>query len=443
MSEQAIADDLRLHLDQTPMSGTQIGAVAVLGALAALDGYDVLAVTFAAPGITAEWGIDRAALGIVFSMGLLGMALGSFLIAPFADRFGRKPLVLVTLWLMAGGMLASAFAQNVTELSIYRVVTGLGIGGMVSVVVPMAAEFANARRRTLAVGIGALGFPIGGVIGGSIAAALLQWFDWRAVFFLGAGVALVMTPVVMRWAPESIAYLLTRKSEKALAHLNRVLARIGQPSIARMPASSEGPVSKRATSIFSTASIARTLLVTALNFFFVINVYFMLSWMPQMTADAGFSPSAAASVSVIANLTGVIGGLLLGWAAPHLGLKPLAIVAFLGLGAATVVFGFTPSDIGQLRGAGALVGFFMIPGMVAIYTIIARSFPAETRATGAGFVVGMGRASSALAPIIAGLLFANGFGRDAVSIFMGACAIVAAIVLVFLRLSKDEAEQSA
>lgn len=159
MADQAIADNFRLRLDRAPMSGTQIRTVAILGALAALDGYDVLAVTFAAPGITAEWGIDRSALGIVFSMSLLGMALGSFLIAPFADRFGRKPLVLITLWLMAGGMLLSAFAQNVTDLSIYRVVTGLGIGGMISVVIPMLAEFANARRRALAVGLGALGFP--------------------------------------------------------------------------------------------------------------------------------------------------------------------------------------------------------------------------------------------------------------------------------------------
>ncbi|MGE0742634.1 MAG: MFS transporter [Hyphomonadaceae bacterium] len=436
MADSTVADDPRVHIDQSPMSRAQIAAVAILGTLAALDGYDVLAVTFASPGITAAWGIDRAALGVVLSMGLLGMALGSFFLSPLADRFGRKPLVLATLALMAGGMAASAFATNVTELSFWRVITGLGIGGMISVVVAMTAEYANARHRPLAVAVVALGYPIGGVIGGSIAASLLYYFDWRAVFWLGAVAALIMAPIVMLWAPESISYLLTRKSEKALAHLNRVLARCRKPLLASMPIGAV-QVDRPRSSIFSRDEILPTLHVTAMNFLFVVTVYYMLSWMPQMTADAGYGPTEAASVSVIASLSGVVGGTILGLLVPLVGVKPAGLVAFLGLAAATVAFGFTPPTLDLLQIAGGVVGFFLFPGMVAIYTIIARSFPAETRATGTGFVVGMGRGSSALAPLIAGFMFASGLGRDGVSMAMAVCALAAAVVLVFLRVRQN------
>ena len=106
------------------MSPAQIRAVALTVMLSALDGYDVLSVTFAAPAISREWGIGKVILGTVLSSGLAGMALGSFLLAPLADLLGRKPMTLVSLLLMAGGAFLSAAAADAGTLSMWRVYTG-------------------------------------------------------------------------------------------------------------------------------------------------------------------------------------------------------------------------------------------------------------------------------------------------------------------------------
>jgi MFS family permease len=131
------------------MSRLQILVVAITIGLNALDGFDVLSISFASPGIAREWGIDRAALGIVLSMELVGMAIGSIFLGGVADKIGRRPSILGCLVVMASGMLMATTVKGIVDLSIWRIVTGLGIGGMLAAINAVAAEFSNRRRRDL------------------------------------------------------------------------------------------------------------------------------------------------------------------------------------------------------------------------------------------------------------------------------------------------------
>jgi len=133
------------------MSALQIGAVAVTVGVTALDGFDVLSISFASPGIAAEWRIDRAALGIVLSMELIGMAIGSIVLGGVADRIGRRPTMLGCLALMTAGMFLVTTVTSIGELEVWRLMTGLGIGGLLAASNAVAAEFSNARRRNLSV----------------------------------------------------------------------------------------------------------------------------------------------------------------------------------------------------------------------------------------------------------------------------------------------------
>ena len=119
----------RQILDQEPMGRFQIIAVTICICLYAIDGFDGLSISFAAPGIAEEWGINRAVLGIVLSMELIGMALGSIVIGPIADRWGRRPTILLCLVIVSLGMAAASTASSVPVLAAYRLGTGLGIGG--------------------------------------------------------------------------------------------------------------------------------------------------------------------------------------------------------------------------------------------------------------------------------------------------------------------------
>ncbi len=165
-------------LGPLPMSRLQIAVVAITVGLNGLDSFDVLAISFASPGITSDWGIDRAALGFVLAMELIGMAIGSILLGNLADRIGRRTTMLACLVVMALGMFMATTAQDVTSLSIWRVLTGLGIGGMLAATNAVAAEFSNARRRRLCLALMVIGFPLGAVIGGAIAAQLLDGGHW-------------------------------------------------------------------------------------------------------------------------------------------------------------------------------------------------------------------------------------------------------------------------
>jgi MFS family permease len=146
-----MTNDPRELIEHSPVSKWQISAITLCILLVSLDGFDVLSISFAAPGIAKEWGIDRGALGIVLSMELIGMGIGAFILGHLADRFGRRPTILFSLAMMVVGMYLASVVTSVTALSTIRLFTGLGIGGILASVNAMAAEFSNARCRNLSV----------------------------------------------------------------------------------------------------------------------------------------------------------------------------------------------------------------------------------------------------------------------------------------------------
>lgn len=423
------AGDPRAMIDAAPMSRPQIVAVAITSALSALDGYDVLSVTFAAPGLTQDWGLGRAALGVVLSSGLVGMAIGSLLLAPVADVIGRRRTVMINLLLMMTGMLMSAFSQSIGELTVWRVVTGIGIGSMVPIITPLAVEFANERRRALSLAIMSIGYPIGGTVGGFVAAVLLHWFDWPAVFLFGAVLALLLLFVVALWLPEPLAFLVERRNDGTLGRVNTLLARFGLPAIAALPPIPDAPKSSPYRAIFARGQRAATLRITAVNLLFIMTVYYVLSWMPQMVADSGFSPSIATMVAALASLGGIISCILVGIVAPRVNLRTLVASLMIGLGIATPIFGFTPPSLPLLALMGVIAGGFLYSGITGLYALIVDTFEPRMRATGVGFVMGVGRAAGALAPLIAGTLFAIGAGRGEVSAALGAGALIAGLIV--------------
>src|SRR4051812_44322000 len=207
-----MSTDPRETLANAPMSALQILAVAVTVGLTALDGFDVLSISFASPGIAAEWGIDRAALGIVLSMELFGMAAGALVLGSLADRMGRRPTMLACLVLMTGGMFMVTGVKQIAGLELWRFTTGLGIGGLLATANAVAAEFSNLRHRNLSVALMAVGYPVGAVAGGSVVKILLHDHDWRAGFYFGGCMTTLCIPLVLFVIPESVHWLPQKKA---------------------------------------------------------------------------------------------------------------------------------------------------------------------------------------------------------------------------------------
>ena len=415
------------------MGRPQIAAVAVCILLLAVDGFDVLSISFAAPGIANEWGIDRAALGLVLSMELIGMGVGALIIGDVADRVGRRPTILLCLAIVTAGMALAATAASVAVLSGYRLATGVGIGGILAATNAMVAEYSNDKHRSMAVALMAGGYPLGAIVGGAMASALLAYFDWRAVFVLGAGLTVTFIPIAWFLLPESISFLVERQPKNALQRVNQTLQRMGHAAIDALPERTVEPGQAGMARLFKPDLRRTTILLTAAFFTHIMTFYFFVKWIPKLVVDMGYAASLAGSVLVWFNVGGLLGSVLFGLLTHKFRLPVLVITSFLVSAIAVIAFGQAPADLVSLSVTATIGGFFATAAIVGMYATFAQSFPTPVRAGGTGFAVGFGRAGAAIGPIVAGLMFAAGGSLGLVAIVMAAGSIAAAVLIAGVR----------
>lgn len=417
----------------SPMSMRQVLLVSLCIALNALDGFDVLSISFASPGIAAEWHIDRTALGIVLSMELIGMTAGSLILGRLADRIGRRSTALLCLIIMAAGMASASIAQSISMLSIVRLLTGIGIGGMLASTNAIVAETASRKRRDLSVSLMAGGYPIGAIVGGAIATSFLSnGASWRSIFEIGACAAIILLPLVFFLMPETVAFLDERRPKNFQARIDATLRQFGHPPIP-VAAQRASKAPRRWQDLLDSSHRWTTILLTVAYLAHIMTFYFILKWIPKSVVDMGFAPSAAGGVLVWANIGGALGALLLSLTSQRVPVRTLCILAMLASAAMVILFGNSGTTLLRLSTVAALAGFCTNAGVVGLYALMAKGFPAELRGAGTGFVIGFGRGGSALAPIVAGFLFSLGASLGAVSIAMAAGSLVAAGALIALR----------
>jgi len=432
-----MSQDPRAILNDNPMSWLQILTVAITIGLNALDGFDIQSISFASPGIAADWGVQRGALGIVLSMELLGMGIGAFTLGGLADKIGRRHTILICLIFMVVGMAMASVSSSIMELSIWRVITGLGIGGMLAATNATVAEFANKKSRTLCISLMAIGYPIGAIVGGEISARLLVNNSWNIVFEFGAIITACFIPLVWFFVPESPAFLTDKQPHGALEKINKALERMGHSVVQALPALTAEEKNHAIGDIFKPALIRTTILITIAYFMHIATFYFILKWAPSIVVDMGFNPSSAARVLVSANLGGAIGGGILGLIAIRYSLHWLTIGSMLLSFPLIIVFGSGYSELGTLSLAAAIAGFFTNAGVVGLYALVATSFPTHVRATATGFAIGVGRGGAFLSPIIAGYMFQAGLGLQTVAVFMACGSLIAAVSLMLLSRKKE------
>ena len=424
-------------IDHGAMRLSQWLAVLVTVGLNAMDGFDVLSISFASPGIAKDWGVDKATLGWLLSMELIGMGVGSVLLGGVADKIGRRPTILACLLAMSAGMFGASQAGGVTTLLAWRLLTGLGIGGMLAAINAAVAELSSRRWRNLAVSLMVIGYPVGGVIGGTIVQQLLGSGTWHDVFIFGGWITAAFVPIVWLLLPESVDFLDRRRKPGALQAINRILARFGHQPTSALTADTVESAQRSVTDIFKPGLIVSTVLVTLGYFAHVISFYFIIKWVPKLVVDLGFAPKAAAGVLTWANVGGATGVAIFGLLATRVSLKALTLIVLLGSSAMVVWFGRGSADLAALAATVALAGVFVNAGIGGYYMLFARVFPTHVRATGTGFAVGMGRAGAVLAPVVAGYLFRAGFGLQAVATMMAAGSLLSAAALLALKVREE------
>lgn len=392
-----------------------------------LDGFDILAMAFTAPLIEREWGLVPTELGLLFSAGLAGMVVGSLSLSPIADTIGRRAVLLLCLGIVTAGMMLSAFATELMQLVGLRFLTGLGIGGLLSGLNTVAAEYAPAHQRKFAIGLVTASYSLGATIGGFASIRLIAEFGWPAVFMFGGIASLVMIPIVYFALPESLAFLLSGKPKNALARVNAVMAATGRPALSALPAQAAG-AKPSLFDIFKPDMRVGTALICAAYFMNMMTFYFVLSWTPRVIVSMGQTPNVGILASTYMNLAGFIGGVLLGVWANRFPVGRATSVFMVAMYATMILFSNLPANVPVLLAVSAMLGFFMIGTMSGLYTIVAVVFPTHVRATGTGVAIGIGRLGAVVGPYLGGMLIEANWSRPASWAVLGIPALIAAVL---------------
>ncbi len=379
------------------------------------DGFDILSIAYSANALATDWNLSPIKLGAILSASLFGIMIGAMFLSPYADKFGRKPMTIAGLVISGVGMIGATVATNADMMMISRCITGIGIGGILASLNTLVAEYAGDRFRSMAVAIFQMGFPLGAVVGGSIAAWLLDAGSWRYVFAFGAMLSFIFIPVVML-LPESIDYLAKSGKPNALERINSINAKLGRQPLSTLPPAHDLPkhsVTQSILLLFGATYWLRTVLLWLAFFFLLMTLYFVLSWVPKLLIEQGMSQQEGIRGGMALNLLGVVG--IISFALISIRFRAPVLGAFYLVGASVVLFFLgtlnTDGNIPNLSTliVVAFVGFFVHASMIALYATAPTLYPPEIRATGTGWAIGLSRFGAVFGPWLTGQLLAAGW----------------------------------
>lgn len=425
------------------MSIYQYAVIALCCIANIADGFDVVSLALAAPVLTGEWGIAPEVLGALFSASAVGLTIGAFLVAPMADKIGRRPIMLGAMGTLAVSVMATAFSTTVPHILVLRFITGIGLGTLVVCLNTCIAEFASDKARNLSLAIMHTGFTIGMMIGGGIAALLLETAGWRSIF-IAAGIINTVTFILSLFLlAESPHFLMTRRKEGDLARLNKIHARMKMPLMTAFPPAIKESKAKESTfnALLGPGVRKLTILIWITAITYAIVGYFQLNWKPTILANAGLSPSLAAAAVIITGAFGTLGHLSIGLFARRVGESRITAIFFAMAAVSLTIFGVQPPNpIGLLTMAG-VVTFFVVGAYTGLFLVAVIIYPPNVKNAGVGFIVGFGRVGAVIGPMIGGFLLGIGLDRMGTYFAFSAIAVIPAITMFWA--TKISAKDSA
>ena len=384
--------------------------VAICFAIAALEGYDIQAFGVAAPHMAPELGLGPAELGWAGSAAMFGLVVGALSGGWLADRFGRRPVLTVSVALFGIFSVVTALSHSFEMLTLARVATGRGFGGAMPNLIAIATEISPPNRRAMTTTSMFCGLPAGGAVVALLAQAGGEALDWRTIFLIGGVLPLVLAPVVFFFLPE------TRP-----AH--------------------DGDLDRRVLrGLFAEGRAPATLLIWMIFALDLLVTYLLLNWLPTLVVAKGFTAADGASASFWMNIASVGGALLLGWTADRFGYRWLLVGVYAGLAAALYVLA-QATGIAAVVAGSAAAGLTVVGGLYVLYALAPTYYPPHIRAAGAGAAIAVGRLGSIGGPLIAGELRAAGYGPgDVLMALIPAVLLTTAGVWALTTLCKPHPE---
>jgi MFS transporter, AAHS family, 4-hydroxybenzoate transporter len=400
------------------LSALRIRVAVLCGLVIFADGLDVQVISYLAPYISSDWSLPKGALGMTFSAGLLGLMGGAMVVAPLADRYGRRSIILVSTVIFGVFTLASAFATGLSQLLLLRLLTGVGLGGALVNAIALTSEYSSARHRVSMVMIVTLGMSVGSIAGGVLVAALAPRFGWQFIFLAAGVLALALLPVLFFFLPESERFLTLRRETS-----------LEEPDADERRA--------RVAQLFAVSRRRFTLLLWMAMFLTLLNLYLIVNWLPTALHAEGLSPESAALVATCFHVGGILGTPLMAFVGDRIGPRPVLLTGYVLASACLVLLATHPASalpwtalilVGV--GAGTIGGQI---GMIAICTVI---YSTAIRSTGTGWALGVGRVGSIVGPAVGGAVLSSSTNTSMLFVLCVGPALGAAAAVAFLRVGR-------
>lgn len=391
--------------------------VTALSALAVIfDGFDIQILGFAIPSLMKEWGLGRRAFGPVLAVGLAGMAVGSPLAGYFGDRYGRRPALIACLVIFGLATLATSYVHSIFALGVLRFVTGVGTGGALPNVGALVAEFAPLRRRPLAVLLTIVCVPLGGMLGGVLAAQVLSSLGWRALYQIGGVAPLAFAALLWAVLPESPRFLVQNpRGWPALERLLRTMGRLVTAGSSFEDTGARKVGGKAPIRVLLGPGLARDTVGLWLAFFFCLgSIYLVFGWLPTMLTAQGMDVATASRALAVYNLGGVIGVLV--WASLMTRFGSRGPLLWGSLAAAVSAFAILFVPLQPEGSATLMLAALAVNGMLAnavqtsMYALAAHAYPTAARASGIAYAAAVGRAGGILSSIGGATIIGMGAG---------------------------------
>lgn len=385
--------DVQGFLDEQPFSATQRIIFALCFVIVLLDGFDTAAIGYIAPSLITEWGVSRPALAPVLSAALFGLAAGAICSGPMADRFGRKIVLTTSVVVFGVASLLSATAGTLDHLVIWRFVTGLGLGAAMPNAVTLMSEFCAEKRRAVVVNAMFCGFPLGAAFGGFLAAWMIPLWGWRSVLLLGGITPLVLAVLLLALLPESARYMVMKKypAERIRTVLRRISASAENATtfvlLEKAPPTGQA---SGARVVLSRSYAVGSVMLWLAYFMGLVIFYALVNWMPVLFGDAGLSPRNAALISALFPLGG-IGAVFFGWLMDRYNGNKIIATGFVLTSVSVALVGLVAGQVALLVATVFVAGVIMNTAQSSLPALAAAFYPTEGRATGVGWMLGLGR----------------------------------------------------
>jgi len=432
--------DVQEFLNARRFSSFQWLIFALCFCIVLLDGFDTAAIGYIAPSLISEWGLPKPALAPVLSAALFGLAGGALCAGPLSDRFGRKPILITSVLLFGIACLGSSQSGDLTSLTIFRFITGLGLGAAMPNAVTLMSEFCPDGKRATLTNAMFCGFPLGAAFGGFLAAWMIPLWGWRSVLMLGGVAPLVLTALMIFVLPESIRYMVAK--QQRLEKIRSVLMRISSEAAdatsfvkTEHAVAAEGQ-SGAAIVVSKPYAVGSVMLWTA-YFMGLVIFYALINWMPVLFKDAGMDPRTATLISALFPLGGV-GAVLFGWLMDRYNANWVIAIGY-------VLTALSVFAIGQVIGSFSLLvvvvfaaGTLMNTAQSSMPALAAAFYPTQGRATGIAWMLGIGRFGGIAGSYLVAELTAQQLGFAGIFAIVAIAGLIAALALVLKQLAQPK-----